>query len=291
MSPRTDETRASTACARITSFTISSLTVHRFIIAAISVGSKALSDAFCTNGRYARVGGISVVEMNLLEKEFCEALDWRLTVRHFLFPSWPGLLPPLSLADPLSRSAHCHTDFRSGPCTLLHVSRSLPSLLPTVDRSSAFTTSASRTREDSRPFTDLDFDLDTAVPAKAQLESTNTTSSRTTPKCDGRGCPARACAIVSVEHARVRRQRTLLVGWQPIIRRHYILFLLLRRQIDILASPYPTTNRSGHGSSRAAVIFFDSVRRQRRASALPAQLVSQRGIRYRFESTFTCSRS
>ncbi|GAA5856003.1 hypothetical protein JCM8547_002936 [Rhodosporidiobolus lusitaniae] len=66
-------------CARMTSFTISSLTVHRFIIAAISVGSKALSDAFCTNGRYARVGGVSVVEMNLLEKEFCEALDWRLT--------------------------------------------------------------------------------------------------------------------------------------------------------------------------------------------------------------------
>ncbi|BGP41702.1 Pho80p cyclin [Rhodotorula kratochvilovae] len=66
-------------CARLTTFTVSSLTVHRFIIAAISVGSKALSDAFCTNGRYARVGGVSVVEMNLLEKEFCEALDWRLT--------------------------------------------------------------------------------------------------------------------------------------------------------------------------------------------------------------------
>ncbi|GAA5860188.1 hypothetical protein JCM1840_002810 [Sporobolomyces johnsonii] len=66
-------------CARMSTFTISSLTVHRFIIAAISVGSKALSDAFCTNGRYARVGGVSVVEMNLLEKEFCEAIDWRLT--------------------------------------------------------------------------------------------------------------------------------------------------------------------------------------------------------------------
>ncbi|BGP26087.1 phosphate system cyclin PHO80 [Rhodotorula toruloides] len=66
-------------CTRMSSFTISSLTVHRFIIAAISVGSKALSDAFCTNGRYARVGGVSIVEMNLLEKEFCEALDWRLT--------------------------------------------------------------------------------------------------------------------------------------------------------------------------------------------------------------------
>lgn len=69
-------------CARLPSFTISSLTVHRFVIAGVSVGSKALSDAFCTNGRYARVGGVSIAEMNLLEKEFCEAIDWRLTVRH-----------------------------------------------------------------------------------------------------------------------------------------------------------------------------------------------------------------
>ncbi|KAL8287263.1 hypothetical protein RQP46_003715 [Phenoliferia psychrophenolica] len=38
-------------CARMPTFTISSLTVHRFIIAAVSVGSKALSDSFCTNGR------------------------------------------------------------------------------------------------------------------------------------------------------------------------------------------------------------------------------------------------
>lgn len=71
-------------CTRLPTFTISSLTVHRFVIAAVSVGSKALSDSFCTNGRYARVGGIGVTEMNLLEKEFCEAIDWRLTVRFFL---------------------------------------------------------------------------------------------------------------------------------------------------------------------------------------------------------------
>ncbi|KAK4051678.1 Pho80p cyclin [Microbotryomycetes sp. JL221] len=66
-------------CARMNTFTISSLTVHRFIIAGVSVGSKALSDSFCTNSRYARVGGVSITEMNLLEKEFCEAIDWRLT--------------------------------------------------------------------------------------------------------------------------------------------------------------------------------------------------------------------
>lgn len=70
-------------CSRWTTFTVNSLSVHRFVIAGVSVGSKALSDSFCTNGRYARVGGVSLAEMCLLEKEFCEAIDWRLTVRIF----------------------------------------------------------------------------------------------------------------------------------------------------------------------------------------------------------------
>ena len=30
---------------------------------------------------YARVGGISLVEMNLLEKEFLNVIEWRLMVR------------------------------------------------------------------------------------------------------------------------------------------------------------------------------------------------------------------
>lgn len=72
-------------CARLTSFTVSSLTVHRFAIAGVAVGSKALSDSFCTNARYARVGGVTLAEMNLLEREFCIAIDYRLTVR---FPAY-----------------------------------------------------------------------------------------------------------------------------------------------------------------------------------------------------------
>lgn len=67
---------------RLSAFTISSLTVHRFLIAGVACGSKALSDSFCTNGRYAKVGGVSLVEINLLEKEFLAAIDWRLTVRN-----------------------------------------------------------------------------------------------------------------------------------------------------------------------------------------------------------------
>ncbi|KAJ3161443.1 hypothetical protein HDU86_007225 [Geranomyces michiganensis] len=60
-------------------FTISSLTVHRFIIAAVTAGSKALSDIYCTNTYYARVGGISLQELNIMEMEFCKMIGWRLS--------------------------------------------------------------------------------------------------------------------------------------------------------------------------------------------------------------------
>jgi hypothetical protein len=65
-------------------FTISSLTVHRFLITALAVSSKALCDAFCTNVHYAKVGGIRVVEFNYLEREFLSIIDWRLTVSTFI---------------------------------------------------------------------------------------------------------------------------------------------------------------------------------------------------------------
>ncbi|KAI8816817.1 cyclin-domain-containing protein [Fimicolochytrium jonesii] len=60
-------------------FTISSLTVHRFIIAAVTVGSKALSDIYCTNTYYARVGGLPLTELNLIEMDFCKMIGWRLS--------------------------------------------------------------------------------------------------------------------------------------------------------------------------------------------------------------------
>lgn len=67
-------------CERMSGFTICSLTVHRFLCAAVVCATKALCDSFSTNAHYARVGGISLVEMNLLEKEFLNVIDWRLMV-------------------------------------------------------------------------------------------------------------------------------------------------------------------------------------------------------------------
>jgi hypothetical protein len=65
-------------CAMYPSFTISSLTVHRFLITAATVAAKGLSDSFWTNSLYARVGGVSVRELALLELEFLRRLDWRI---------------------------------------------------------------------------------------------------------------------------------------------------------------------------------------------------------------------
>ena len=70
-------------------FTLSSLTCHRFVITSITVSSKGLCDVFCPNNLYAKVGGISVTELNVLEREFLAMIDWRLMVsrKSFFFSS------------------------------------------------------------------------------------------------------------------------------------------------------------------------------------------------------------
>ncbi|CAD6505673.1 BgTH12-01163 [Blumeria graminis f. sp. triticale] len=59
-------------------FTINSLTVHRFLITAGTVAAKGLSDSFWNNATYARVGGIKVAELGLLELDFLYRLDWKI---------------------------------------------------------------------------------------------------------------------------------------------------------------------------------------------------------------------
>ncbi|KAF1970094.1 cyclin-domain-containing protein [Bimuria novae-zelandiae CBS 107.79] len=65
-------------CSLYPAFTISSLTVHRFLITSATVAAKGLSDSFWTNSLYAKVGGVSVRELALLELEFLRRLDWRI---------------------------------------------------------------------------------------------------------------------------------------------------------------------------------------------------------------------
>jgi hypothetical protein len=59
-------------------FTINTLTVHRFLITAATVAAKGLSDSFWNNTTYARVGGVRLAELNVLEMEFLQRVDWRI---------------------------------------------------------------------------------------------------------------------------------------------------------------------------------------------------------------------
>lgn len=61
-------------------FVLDSLTAHRFLLASVVVICKGLSDTFLTNRDYARIGGVSLTEINHLEREFLWRVDWRIVV-------------------------------------------------------------------------------------------------------------------------------------------------------------------------------------------------------------------
>lgn len=65
-------------CLLYPAFTINTLTVHRFLITAATVASKGLSDAFWNNATYARVGGIKIAELGMLELDFLYRVDWKI---------------------------------------------------------------------------------------------------------------------------------------------------------------------------------------------------------------------
>lgn len=62
-------------------FTLNSLTVHRFLLAATTVASKGLCDSFCTNTHYAKVGGVHCSELNVLECELLRRINYRIIPR------------------------------------------------------------------------------------------------------------------------------------------------------------------------------------------------------------------
>ncbi|KAI7876954.1 cyclin-related 2, partial [Lichtheimia hyalospora FSU 10163] len=62
-------------------FVLNSLNIHRMLIASIVVASKFTSDVFYPNARYAKVGGLPLIELNKLEMEFLFMCDFDLHVR------------------------------------------------------------------------------------------------------------------------------------------------------------------------------------------------------------------
>lgn len=61
-------------------FVVDSYNIHRLVIAGVTCASKFFSDIFYTNSRYAKVGGLPLVELNHLELQFLILNDFRLAV-------------------------------------------------------------------------------------------------------------------------------------------------------------------------------------------------------------------
>ncbi|KAF9169276.1 hypothetical protein BGX20_010531 [Mortierella sp. AD010] len=62
-------------------FRINSFNIHRLLITCIMVAAKFTSDHFYSNARYAKVGGLSLLELNQLELEFLFTTRFELNVK------------------------------------------------------------------------------------------------------------------------------------------------------------------------------------------------------------------
>ncbi|KAL9124861.1 MAG: hypothetical protein Q9217_005856 [Psora testacea] len=61
-------------------FVVDSFNIHRLVMAGVTCASKFFSDVFYTNSRYAKVGGLPLVELNHLELQFLLLNDFRLSI-------------------------------------------------------------------------------------------------------------------------------------------------------------------------------------------------------------------
>ncbi|KAJ2743057.1 cyclin-like protein interacting with PHO85 [Coemansia sp. BCRC 34301] len=62
-------------------FTVDAFSIHRLVITGVTIASKWFSDVFFTNSRYAKVGGLSVAELNNLELQFLSIVDFDLSIQ------------------------------------------------------------------------------------------------------------------------------------------------------------------------------------------------------------------
>jgi len=62
------------------SMAVSKLNVHRLLVTAAMLAAKFNDDMYYSNSYYAKVGGVQLREMNMLEAKFIKALNWKLFV-------------------------------------------------------------------------------------------------------------------------------------------------------------------------------------------------------------------
>jgi hypothetical protein len=76
--------------------TFNKLTGHRLLITAMLLAAKNHDDVFRTNAYYAKVGGVTLKELNALERCFLLGLDWKLHVPFEEYERYRGHIDTLS---------------------------------------------------------------------------------------------------------------------------------------------------------------------------------------------------
>jgi len=101
-------------------FIICSLNVHRLLITSIMLASKFFDDVYYNNAYYARVGGISNVEVNSLEMEMLRMISFSLFVEPEAYERYRGSLysqvraaahasvPSIMIANAIEEQAQHH---------------------------------------------------------------------------------------------------------------------------------------------------------------------------------------
>jgi len=68
-----------------TEFVLNSLSVHRMLITSVMLATKFFDDETFNNLYYARVGGLQITELNVLEEKFLSLIDFSLTIHADVF--------------------------------------------------------------------------------------------------------------------------------------------------------------------------------------------------------------
>ncbi|CAE7463715.1 CYCU4-1, partial [Symbiodinium pilosum] len=61
-------------------FTICSLNIHRLLVTSVMLSVKFFDDVYYSNAYYAKVGGVKTREVNILEGQFLQLIEWKLHV-------------------------------------------------------------------------------------------------------------------------------------------------------------------------------------------------------------------
>ncbi|XP_076950463.1 cyclin-U4-1-like [Bidens hawaiensis] len=101
---------------------INSFNVHRLLITSVMIAAKFMDDIYYNNAYYAKVGGISITEINFLEVDFLFGLGFQLNVNPTTFNTYcANLQNQMFLLDPpLSKEETSLSSYKSRSTKLLH---------------------------------------------------------------------------------------------------------------------------------------------------------------------------